>query len=160
MAAANMVAPMKVAPVGMTMTAYLVLASLPILGGILYQLIKIAPGMKKVRTDADQSLREDLMSRIADLETNQKEANAAHREEMYKEQVRCDERMALIQAQSDAKITRLEGQIDALQRMLINAQAQSGNPLYIPATSEAGKAAQRILDDPALRFNGGEGDKG
>ena len=93
-------------------------------------LIKVWPLLDRQKREGDASLRSDLLTRINVLEN-----------EIRDERRRCDEEMG-----------KLRAQIDGLQRMIVQFQVSSGQPLRFG--SEAEKSVARVAEHLANREGG------
>jgi len=76
--------------------------ALGVLAMLIIAWLKLRPAMQKIKSDDDQSLRGDLMTRVRTLEEN-----------LITERRDCDAKLEAIQTRSDSKIQSIEATCDA-----------------------------------------------
>lgn len=141
-------AAIAVKPVGMSATAYIMLVfvmiSVPLMAGILRQLIKNQPEMRKLGIDDDASLRGLLLDRIGKLEEkvdkNEEECAARIDTALHANDLRWENRLAQHVLASDARISELEGDI----RQILQQGQSAGQIIALGARAASGGRATGI----------------
>ncbi|HEY8593322.1 MAG TPA: hypothetical protein VIL42_10735 [Sphingomicrobium sp.] len=89
-------------------------------------LIKGWPALTKLKNESDGSLRQDLLKRVAELESQQRIDRAQFEEDMRAERKSCDDRLRDQEDRHKQDIAELNGKVDALMRTIAqNSQSRA-----------------------------------
>lgn len=113
---------------GLTPTFYTTLACFLALLGVIAK--QWAP-LKKVKAEADASLREDLMKMLADQAAEHRAEVAQLKAEQAAERLRCAEDMAAIRKEAAEDRARLEGEIKGLRDQLLQLHKSTGAAIQL-----------------------------